>query len=375
MMHADKFPGWEFNATDFRAPNGSRCIGFATDDPGKFEGWHAIDHQKSPLLMIIDEAKTVKDGIYEAKARCQPTRELLVSSPGGSMGQFYKAFGKNSHLYSTHTITAYDCPHISKEWIAEQIDEYGIDHPFIRSMIFAEFMDMGEDGTVIPLGVLERNLNHIQLPKNDGSVHAFCDFAAGGDENVLALRKGNVIKVIDAWRDTSTMSGCGKFISWFTKLNLKPQWISGDAGGMGKVWCDRFDELGWNISRVNFGGTAQNKDLYFNRIAEIWGEGARAIDDKKFILPDDDDVLIQQLTSRKWDKWLSDGRMKLVSKDKMRADGVSSPDRAECVLGCMLVSPESQYSFTENKQLVDLFSTESSQDEALYEDLGINVGY
>ena len=40
QKHQDKLPGWTINANDFVAPNGSRCVGFSTDDPGKFEGWH-----------------------------------------------------------------------------------------------------------------------------------------------------------------------------------------------------------------------------------------------------------------------------------------------------------------------------------------------
>ena len=380
QRHKGSLPGWEINASDFTAPNGSRCIGFSTDDPGKFEGWHADDHTKSPLLIIVDEAKSVKPEIFQAKSRCQPTRELLISSPGGSIGPFYDSFHKLSHLYNTHTVTSYDCPHISKEWINEQIEEYGIDHPLVRSMIFAEFMDMGEDGTVIPLSVLERCLSTPIHPNTDFDVHAFCDFAAGGDENVLALRRGNVCKIIKAWRETNTMSGCGEFISLFNKLKLRPEYISGDAGGMGKVWCDRFDELGWNINRVDFGAKPNNKALYFNRIAEIWGEGARMIENKEHILPQDDDILKQQLVSRKWDKYFSDGRLKLVSKDAMKKDGLHSPDRAEALLGCMSLAPNQQFvSLNQQRDKFwdedDFYNKNQSNHESDIDNMGMNVGY
>ena len=53
--------GIQINQTELSTPNGSRIIGFSTDDPGRFEGWHADN-----LLMIIDEAKTVKDEIFMA---------------------------------------------------------------------------------------------------------------------------------------------------------------------------------------------------------------------------------------------------------------------------------------------------------------------
>lgn len=373
VKHRAKFPGWTFNTNDFTAPNGSRCIGFSTDDPGKFEGWHADDHQLSPLLIIVDEAKSVQAPIFEAVSRCQPTRLLLTSSPGGGTGEFYNSFHSKARFYNRHTVTSYDCPHISRKWIEEQIAEYGINHPLIRSMIFAEFMDMGEDGTVITLAALERCLNTKMHPSTDPEVHAFCDFAAGGDENVLAIRRGTEIKIVRAWRETNTMSACGEFISLFIREKLKAKDISCDAGGLGKVWCDRFDELGWNVNRVDFGAKPNNKHLYFNRIAEIWGEGARHIENKAFIIPNDD-ILKQQLTSRKWDKYFSDGRLKLVSKDNMKKEGIASPDRAECVLGCMMPSP--QHGMQPVFDTVDeFFNHRDAQHEEQIHQLGMDVGY
>jgi len=53
-----KFPGAKFNDTDFKLPNGSTAQGFSTDNPEYFEGHHA-DY----LLIIVDEAKSVADGI------------------------------------------------------------------------------------------------------------------------------------------------------------------------------------------------------------------------------------------------------------------------------------------------------------------------
>lgn len=378
--HSEKFPGWKFNDHDFTTPDGSVCVGFSTDDAGKFEGYHAKDVNTQPLLIVIDEAKSVKEDIFHAKARCQPTRELIVSSPGGSTGEFYNAFNKKAGLYKTHTVTAYDCPHISRKWIDEQIAEYGIDHPLVRSMVFAEFMDMGEDGTVIPLGVLERNYNTLIQANTSGEVHAFCDFAAGGDENVLAIRRGNVCEIVKAWRETNTMIACGEFISMFNRLNLKPEWISGDAGGMGKVWCDRFAELGWNINRVNFGGKPDRKDMYSNRAAEIWGEGARCIENKKYILPKNDDIFKKQIISRKWEGFYSDGKLRLESKEKMRSMGIHSPDRAEAVLGTMLPSPSKKYSNNNSSSYIDMkmlddYDGKDYECEKVINSLGMDVGY
>lgn len=87
--------GWDVTSGEIRYtdPQGdtSRIIGYSATDPGRAEGWHAEDHKLHPLLMVVDEAKSVADPLFEAISRCQPTRLLIASSPGGTSGAFYRA--------------------------------------------------------------------------------------------------------------------------------------------------------------------------------------------------------------------------------------------------------------------------------------------
>ncbi len=325
--HAAKFAGWTFNETEIEAAHGSRIIGFSTDEPGKFEGWHAEN-----LLVIVDEAKSVPDAIFEAIERCQPNRFLVMSSPGGRTGFFYQAFSARRKFFRPHTVTAQKCPHISPQWIAEQIEKYGEQSPLVRSMVFAEFMETGEDGTAINLALLERCVSH-PPPFEPGKVRAFCDFAAGGDENVLAIAEGNRVKIAAAWRDRDTMSAVGRFIQLFREHGLSAENIFADSGGLGIPICDRFKELGWNVRRVNNGAPSKEPDTYANIAAEIWMKGALKIERSQVILPDDAE-LFAQLTTRRFGT-SSRGQIMLESKEQMRARGLRSPDRADAVLGCL----------------------------------------
>jgi hypothetical protein len=324
--HAHKFPGWTFNESEVIAHNGSRILGFSTEEPGKFEGWH-----NDNLMLIVDEAKSVPDSIFEAIERCQPTRLLLLSSPGGCSGYFYQAFHERRKFFRQHSVTAHQCPHISPKWIDEQIQKYGEGHPLISSMIYAEFMRSGEDGTVIPLTFVERCLGN--PPRfQDGSVQAFADFAAGRDENVLAVRRGNRVEIAAAWRERDTMKAVGRFIQLFEQHKLQSSEIYGDAGGLGISMIDALNEAGWKIRRVNNGAPAR-AEHYANLGAQIWFEGARQIERREIILPADKE-LIGQLTSRLG--WAdSKGKLILESKQDMRARGLSSPDKADAVLGAM----------------------------------------
>jgi hypothetical protein len=325
--HAAKFPGGVFNATDVELANGSKIFGFATDDAGKFEGWH-----NPHLLIIADEAKTIPDAIFEAIERCAPTRFLCMSSPGGCVGTFHAAFHGRRKYFRQHVVTAFDCLHISQTWIDAQLEKYGREHPLIQSMIFGEFMTGDADGCVVPLAFVERNLANPPAFQ-DGDVSAFCDFAAGGDENVLAVRRGNQVSIVGAWREVDTMKMIGRFIQLFREQGLTPAQISGDEGGLGGPVCDRLAESGWPIQRVNNGTPASKPEAYVNLAAETWFEARVQIEKGEVILPNDAELIAQLTTRRGWPD--SKGRLALESKADMRSRGLPSPDRADAVLGTM----------------------------------------
>jgi phage terminase large subunit len=325
--YANHFPEWQFLETSITAHNGSRILGFSTDAPGNFEGFH-----NKHLLMIADEAKSIPDAIFQAMERCQPERTLLLSSPGSPSGTFYEAFGRHRKHFRQHTITAFDCPHISRQWIDAQIEKHGENSPFIRSMIFAEFSEGDELGAILSVARLEHCL---QTPPvwQGGRTRAFCDFAAGGDENVLAIARGNRVQIAAVWRDRDTMRAVGRFIQLFREHSLPPQEIACDGGGLGIPICDRLKELGWLVRVVNNGSPAKEPNLYANVAAEIWMGGACKIERAEVILPDDRELFAQLTSRRAFPN--SRGQIALESKEQMRARGLASPDRADAVLGCL----------------------------------------
>jgi hypothetical protein len=52
--------------------------------------------------------------------------------------------------------------------------------------------------------MLQRVTTRERPPYPTADRSAFCDFAAGGDENVLAVRDGDYVRVVAAWRDPDT---------------------------------------------------------------------------------------------------------------------------------------------------------------------------
>ncbi|MBS0229446.1 MAG: hypothetical protein JSS23_12245 [Proteobacteria bacterium] len=328
------FHGWTFHDTAITSPDGSRCVGFSTDDAGLFEGFHVGpgSHRETPLLIIADEAKSIPEPIFEAIDRCRATWVWLMSSPGNAAGTFYKSQTEQRAAYRCRAVTVADCPHILQSAIDDIIQRYGPEHPFTRSSLYAEFT--GEDGSGVVCTLAQVNMCIAEPPAHTtGDTSCWIDFAAGGDENVIALRRGNKITLERCWRETDTMRALGEFIMEFRRLRLKAEQITGDEGGLGKPMLDRLREMGWEVNRFNSGARAQEPEAYFNRGAEIWDKGSRRIDRRTIILPNDP-LLIEQLTTRRWKRY-SDGRLQLESKEEMRKRGLKSPDRADAVLGCM----------------------------------------
>lgn len=324
-------PGWQIDGTRIVAPNGSRCVGFSTDDPGLFEGFHvgAGGHRETPLLIIVDEAKSVHEGIFEAIDRCRPTWLLLMSSPGAPTGRFYRSHTKDRQHYRTHVVRAADCPHIAQSTLDGIIARYGRDHWFVRSSIDAEFTEDANDGRIVQLADIEKCVRG-QVAHKQGDICAACDFAAGGDENVFAIRRGNKVHIERAWRDPNTMVAAGDFIAMFRAAGLKPSQITGDADGLGRPVIDRMAELGWPINQLHNNAAPNNPALYTNRAAELWDQAADQIRRGAVLLPDDP-ILIEQLAARRWKRW-SDGKLALESKRDLKARGETSPDRADAVV-------------------------------------------
>ena len=160
---------------------------------------------------------------------------------------------------------------------------------------------------------------------------AFCDFAAGRDENVLAIRSGNKLLELEAWKEKNTVAAVGRFIMLFRRYNLRVEQIWGDNGGIGHSMCDMLADAGWAINRFDFGAGASRSDVFVSRGAEIWHALARRVAKGEIVLINDP-TLVSQLVTRRYN-YDGKGRIRLEDKEAMAARGVKSPDRADATVG------------------------------------------
>jgi hypothetical protein len=328
-----KFPNWTFMSEEIRTPEGGFATGFSANNAGTAEGWHPKREDETDVVfIIIDEAKTVPNGIFEAFDRCTRVCELWVSSPGAPRGQFYDSFHKNQSLYWTRKVPSSECPHIPAERRERDLIKYGIDHPLYRSKHLAEFTE-DSDRLIITAAQLA-NISQ-PLECEDGETVAFCDFAAGRDENCLALRRGNKVRIIKSWVEKDTVQAVREFIYQFNLHGLNPGQIWGDADGVGKVMIHALAEAGWSINKFHGGRPAKESNDFISLIAETWHVGCREILAGRVNLGTLDPITFAQLTSRQWE-WGDKSKLRIEDKEKMRANGINSPDRADALLGCIM---------------------------------------
>lgn len=355
-QRAKCLPVTKDTATEIHLANGSRIIGFCTNQPGKFESWH-----NDNFLLIVDEAKSVEPQIFSAFDRCRPTHQLWISSPGEMSGEFYKAFTNANYKFKTKKITAYDCPHVPKEEIDYIINKYGIDHPITRSTIFAEFMANGSGYVISTTDV--HNLLESPPVKLLGVKTAFIDPSGGGqdgDETAIAIMDGNKVLPVMAWIDENTTAIAADIIRKLKAEEVEAKNVWMDVGGAGKPIYDLMKSMGYTVNGVNNQNTAYDSEHYVHRGAEMWWDAAEMIKAKRIILPKGDDLLIDQLTTR-YKAEGGKGKLAVETKKDMKSRGISSPDRADAV--CGVISNFKWGFYKTTKETVDPFWEAFSQPE------------
>lgn len=309
-------------------PTGGSLIAYVTNEGSRAEGAHSRPDE--PLLIIVNEAKSVESSIFEGIDRCTPDALMLISSPGAREGRFYDCFTKLSPQYITVRAGLTDCPHITKEKIDSIVATYGPNHPVTRSTLHGEFMAT-EEGVFLCC-TPEEYESCLSFPPahKPGFRFGFFDFADGRAENVFVVRNGNKFEIADAWRDTNEDAVVGRALFLIAQHNLKPEQVKADAAA--KSILDKMAASGCAIGRQNFG--AQDKTgTYKSWSAKAWLETCHKIKNREIIIPDDPVLKAQFTTRRKI--FEPSGKLGLEPKYKMLEErGLESPDRVDAFVGC-----------------------------------------
>ncbi len=174
------------------------------------------------------------------------------------------------------------------------------------------------------------------IPNDDGYVKRRVigfDFAAkGGDLCVasilerVSLTQWKLIKQ-ESWGDTEPTTSIGRIVNIIGEW--KPDVSILDVGGMGTVVWSRLRELGVDIERFDGAAKQGVPDEYLNARAYGYYTLRRYIDNGLILMNNNDTE--RELLQIRYD-YKSDGTRLIMSKEKMRKEGLHSPDRADSLM-------------------------------------------
>lgn len=353
--------GGDLTATRLNLADDHFAIGFSTDEPERFQGFHNLN-----VLMIGDEASGLTERCYQAIENPLATgfaRELLIGNPTQPVGTFRDSF--MSSLYRTFHISALDTPNFTAfdvtledistgAWrdkmqgkelpypslvaparVAERYKEWGFGSFAFQAYCMGNFPEAGVNN-LIPLYLIEQAMTREPTGDPKAEKTAAVDISRyGDDETVFGIRQGDRVFPLEGWHHQDTMFTAGRIHRLIKEHS--PIVTRIDAIGVGGGVVDRLLEEGDRVEAVNVGEKALDTEFYASRRAELYYNMLTHLRDEKITLPNDP-VLKSQLADIRY-SYKGNGQLRLETKEEARSRGSKSPDRADVLMMLLMPMP------------------------------------
>lgn len=299
------------------------------------EAFAGLHNQGGRVVLLFDEASSIADTIWEVAEGAMTDAETEIiwavfGNPTRATGKFRECFGKFRHRWITNQISSKDVDITNTDQINTWIEDYGIDSDFVRVRVLGEFPQLSENQLVGYEHINSSRSRALELEDViDEPIIIGVDVARfGSDASVIAVRQGRLLLKLTRYRNIDTMQ-----LSSITARaidDFKPDAIFVDQTGVGGGVVDRLHQLGFNnVIGIDFGSSATNKSLYFNKRTEIWYKMAKWIRDQGQII--DDKELINDLLAPTYSYSGDSSQIILEKKESMKRRGIASPDSADAL--------------------------------------------
>jgi hypothetical protein len=228
---------------------------------------------------------------------------------------------------SVHRGSTWANPFIDRSFVSALASQYEGD--FARQELEAEWVADAEGVLIRWLDLEEARLRDLD---GEGDLVAGCDVAGPGeDETAVYLRRGEAIVDLFTTRADDARGPVLAFLARYRHSGLTA--VNIDAAGLGYYLARHLGDAGYSVREVNVGSrptTEAARERYSNLKAELyWALRSRFAAGEVANLTDR--LTIGQLAGLKYEHDPK-GKVKIEGKDKARARGVKSPDRAEALM-------------------------------------------
>ena len=344
--------GGQLNKTSLELDSGKWFIeGFSTDKEYNFQGFH-----EATFFLVGDEAGQLERGTYEAFEGILTNEDvyvLLIGNPIDPHNEFKNCFLPGSD-YHQMQITSFESPNVkhkenlypmlvSHDWPERMLKKWkSVDHPFYMSKVRAEFPKEGED-QLINWEFIQAALDRYEEMDEKSPVKTIgLDVARkGSDLTVYGSRQENgrytIYRTTARERETET---AGRM-----KLDLKgkgevkcdmdkaPICANIDDIGVGGGVCDILYEEDYPINEIVVSEAPpeweEDAELFLNKRAWNYWKLKKVFEEGDVGINDDD--LAEELHAVQKD-YTSGGKIKMKSKDEIRAKLGRSPDKADSMM-------------------------------------------
>lgn len=323
----------------------------ADHDEAAFQGIHA-----RYVLVILDEACGIPEQLWiaaDSLTTNDDCRILAIGNPDNPQSYFAKVCAPGSGWH-TIGISAFDSPNltgeaipvslgkllVSRTWVEEKADEWGIDNPIYISKVLGQFPPDDPNSVVraSDVALCRIGTDMVRAPHELLPVELGVDVGGGGDETVIRERRGPV-----AGREWRHHSDRAEEIAPLVLMTIretgatvvKIDRIGVGAGLVGELRNMATDELHKaRIIAVNVAEKAHDEIRFANLRAQIWWEIGRGNSERRLwdlsTMANGDTTCAQLLAPR----WSTDtkGRILIEKKDETIKRLGRSPDNADALL-------------------------------------------
>ena len=298
------------------------------EQPDALQGIHA-----EWVLLVVDEAPGVSEAVFESAGGSMSGHNattLLLGNPTRTQGYFYDTFHRLSGEWKNLHVSCLDSPRVSDDYVKEMSSRYGEGSNAYRVRVLGEF-PVADDDTLIGLELAQTAIDRDVVQNPNAPILWGLDVARfGTDSSALCKRQANVVlEPVKTWKNLDLMSLTGAVLHEYESADFKmrPAEILVDSIGLGAGVVDRLRELNLPARGINVGESPAFKGQYANLRAELWSKAKAWLEARDCKLPRDE-RLVNELSSPRY-SFMSNGKLKLESKDDMKRRGLVSPDVAD----------------------------------------------
>lgn len=304
-------------------------IPWTEHNPESFAGMH---NKGRRIVVIFDEASAISDKIWEVTEGALTDEDteiiwLAFGNPTRNTGRFKECFGRFKHRWITKQIDSRTVDGTNKEQIQKWIDDYGLTSDFVKIRVLGLFPSASAKQFISTTDVDAAYGKHLKEHQYNWAPKIMTVDPAweGDDEFVIGLRQGLYFRILHVSQKNDNDVFMANLIARLEDEH-KADAVFIDGGyGTGIVSVGRTIGRSWQL--VWFAEKAHDEGC-LNKRAEIWKSARDWLKEGGAIPPDP--VLHADLIGPETVARL-DGKIQLEAKKDMKARGIKSPGRGDCL--------------------------------------------